>query len=204
MRSSSLSRLLFATGLAAATLTACDSTRQVASESSSSPLPSTPAIDEGDVSFNQEVTQGDRRFEVKTFGSQDPRVVSIRVYKGQSLTADPLRTSVVGAVTGVKSADLNGNGQPELYVMTDNKKANGGLYAFEFSDNGYKPISLPGTPAGQAGMGYDGQDMYQISGNKLVRMFPVVGDSVQTNRTVEYTLDSSGRLMMGQSMDAKR
>ncbi|WP_157541274.1 hypothetical protein [Hymenobacter aerophilus] len=205
MRISSLSCLLLAAGVASATLSSCDSTRQVAStESSSSPLPSTPAIDEGDVTFNQEVTQGEYRFQVKTFGSDASRVMSIRSYRGSSLTTDPIRTSVTGAVTSVMAADMNGNGKPELYVMTDNKKANGGLYGFEFTDRGYAPISMPGAPAGAAGTGYMGQDTYQISGNKLIRTFPITpadGTPSTGNRTVEYTLDSNGKLVMGQSMD---
>lgn len=207
MRTASFSRLLLATGIAAATLSACDSTRQVASESSSDTIPSSPTVDESDVSFNREVTQGEYRFSVKTFGSQEPRFVSIRSYRGSAQTIDPLRVEVSGAVTNVAAGDLNGNGKPELYIMTDNKRANGGLYAYEFAERGYTPISFPGTPGGQAGMGYSGQDMYQISGNKLVRSFPVIPtDSTQTagNRTVEYTLDASGKLVMGQSMDAQR
>ncbi|RSK44539.1 hypothetical protein [Hymenobacter perfusus] len=200
MRTASFSRLLLATGVAAATLSACDSTRQVASETSSDTVPSSPTVDESDVSFNREVTQGEYRFTVKTFGSQEPRIVSIRSYRGSAQTIDPLRLEVAGAVTNVASGDLNGNGKPELYIMTDNKKANGGLYAYEFAERGYAPISFPGTPAGNAGMGYTGQDMYQISGNKLVRSFPVTPlDSTQTagNRTIEYTLDANGKLVMG-------
>jgi len=200
MRTASFSRLLLATGIAAATLSACDSTRQVASETSSDTVPSSPTVDESDVSFNREVTQGEYRFTVKTFGSQEPRIVSIRSYRGSAQTIDPLRLEVTGAVTNVASGDLNGNGKPELYIMTDNKKANGGLYAYEFAERGYAPISFPGTPAGNAGMGYTGQDMYQISGNKLVRSFPVTPlDSTQTagNRTIEYSLDANGKLVMG-------
>jgi hypothetical protein len=206
MRISSLPSLLLATGVVAATLSACDSTRQVTSESSSDTVPSAPTVDESDVSFNREVTQGDYRFTVKTFGSQEPRVVSIRSYRGSAQTIDPLRAEVTGAVTNIASGDLNGNGKPELYIMTDNKKANGGLYAYEFGERGYTPISFPGTPGGQAGMGYSGQDMYQISGNKLIRTFPVTPtDSTQTasRRTVEYTLDPSGKLVMGQMTDAR-
>ncbi|RSK50266.1 hypothetical protein [Hymenobacter rigui] len=196
----SFSFLLLATGVVAASLTACDSTRQVASESSSDSVPAAPTVDEGDVSFNREVTQGDYRFTVKTFGSQEPRIVSIRSYRGSAQTIDPLRAEVSGAVTNIAAGDLNGNGKPELYIMTDNKKANGGLYAYEFGERGYTPISFPGTPSGSAGMGYSGQDMYQISGNKLVRTFPVTAtDSTKQagSRTVEYTLDSTGKLVMG-------
>lgn len=212
MLTSSLPRLLLATGVAAAALTACDSTRQVASETSSESVPVSPTVDENDVSFNREVTQGNYRFTVKSFGSQEPRVVSIRSYRGTAQTIDPLRLEVTGAVTNIASGDLNGNGKPELYVMTDNKRANGGLYAFEFGERGYTPISAPGTPGGNAGMGYTGQDTYQISGNKLVRVFPVTsttaaaGSTAATpagTRTVEYTLDNNGKLVMGQSMDAK-
>ncbi|RIY13381.1 hypothetical protein D0T11_02800 [Hymenobacter rubripertinctus] len=198
--------MLLVTGVIAASLSACDSTRQVASESSASSVPAGPTIDESDVTFNREVTQGDYRFAVKTFGTQEPRFVSIRSYRGSSQIMDPMRVEVTGAVTNIASGDLNGNGKPELFIMTDNKKANGGLYAYEFGERGYTPISFPGTPGGQAGMGYTGQDMYTISGNKLVRTFPVTPiDSTMRagNRTVEYTLDATGRLMMGQSMDAR-
>lgn len=192
-------------GVAAVALSACDSTRQVATtESSSSPMPSTPAIDEGDVTFDREVTQGDYRFQVKAYGSQEPRTISVRSYRGSSLTTDPIRTSVTGAVTNVTTADLNGNGKPELYVMTDNKKANGGFYGFEFNDKGYTPIALPATLSAQSSIGYMGQDTYQLNGNKLTRMFPIMptdGTASTGSRTVEYTLDGSGTLVMGQSMD---
>ncbi|WP_139922519.1 hypothetical protein [Hymenobacter sp. DG01] len=219
MLTSSFSRLLLVTGVAAAALTACDSTRQIASESSADSVPASPTVDETDVSFNREITQGDYRFAVKTYGSQEPRVISIRSYRGTAQTIDPLRLEVNGAVTNVASGDLNGNGKPELYIMTDNKRANGGLYAFEFGERGYTPITAPGTPGGTAGSGYTGQDTYQISGNKLVRTFPVTtatasattggattaGSTTPTasTRTVEYTLDNSGKLVMGQSMDAR-
>ncbi|MBX0289979.1 hypothetical protein K3G63_05980 [Hymenobacter sp. HSC-4F20] len=226
MFTSSFPRLLLATGVVAASLTACDSTRPVASESSSESVPVSPTVDESDVSFNREVTQGDYRFAVKTYGSQEPRVISIRSYRGSAQTIDPLRLEVSGAVTNVVSGDLNGNGKPELYVMTDNKRANGGLYAFEFGERGYTPITAPGTPGGNAGSGYSGQDTYQISGNKLVRTFPVTSSTATASattsgttagttagttsatatpstRTVEYTLDTTGKLVMGQSMDAR-
>ncbi|UOQ76982.1 hypothetical protein MUN84_21310 [Hymenobacter sp. 5516J-16] len=219
MLTSSFPRLLLATGVVAASLTACDSTRPVASESSAESVPVSPTVDESDVSFNREVTQGDYRFTVKSYGSQEPRFISVRSYRGTAQTIDPLRVEVSGAVTNVASGDLNGNGKPELYVMTDNKRANGGLYAFEFAERGYTPITAPGTPGGNAGMGYSGQDTYQISGNKLVRTFPVTSTATATagttagttagstpatgTRTVEYTLDNTGKLVMGQSMDAK-
>ncbi|RPD48587.1 hypothetical protein DNI29_08205 [Hymenobacter sediminis] len=220
MFTSSFSRLLLVTGVATAALTACDSTRPIASESSAESVPASPTVDESDVSFNREVTQGDYRFAVKTYGSQEPRVISIRSYRGTAQTIDPLRVEVNGAVTNIASGDLNGNGKPELYVMTDNKRANGGLYAFEFGERGYTPITSPGTPGGNAGVGYSGQDSYQISGNKLVRTFPVASTSATASattgttsgsdqtaatstRTVEYTLDTTGKLVMGQTMDSR-
>lgn len=220
MFTSSFSRLLLVTGVATAALTACDSTRPIASESSSESVPASPTVDESDVSFNREVTQGDYRFAVKTYGSQEPRVISIRSYRGTAQTIDPLRVEVNGAVTNIASGDLNGNGKPELYVMTDNKRANGGIYAFEFGERGYTPITAPGTPNGNAGIGYSGQDTYQISGNKLVRTFPVASTTATatagattsatdqaaatpSTRTVEYTLDTSGKLVMGQTMDSR-
>ena len=217
MRTSAFSYALLAGGLLAASLSSCDSTRPIASETSSADsAPTAPTVEESDVSFDREVTQGNFRFTVKTYGSQEQRVASIRSYRGSAQTTDPIRVDVNGAVTNVATGDLNGNGKPELYVMTDNKRANGGLYAFEFGERGYAPISMPGTPGGSAGIGYAGQDTYQIQGNKLVRTFPVsattatasttAGNTATTTggtRTVEYTLDANGRLVMGQSTDAK-
>ncbi|UYZ64365.1 hypothetical protein [Hymenobacter weizhouensis] len=205
--------MLLAGGVLAASLTACDSARPIASETSSADsVPTSPTVEESDVSFNREVTQGNFRFTVKTYGSQDQRVASIRSYRGAAQTTDPIRTDISGAVTDVATGDLNGNGKPELYVMTDNKKANGGLYVFEFGERGYTPVTLPGTPAGSAGIGYSGQDTYRIQGNKLVRTFPVASstDAAGTagattagsttaggTRSVEYTLDANGRFVMG-------
>ncbi len=189
-----------------AALSACDTTRPVASESSSADNVSSPTVEASDVSFDREVTQGNYRFAVKTFGSQPQRIVSIRSYRGAAQTIDPLRVDIMGAVTNVASGDLNGNGKPELYIFTDNKNTNGGLYAYEFGERGYTPITNPGTPAGAAGAGYSGQDTYQISGNTLTRTFPVTPAENATtpagNRTVEYTLDPSGKLVMSRSTDS--
>jgi hypothetical protein len=211
MRTSSLPLLLLASGVFVA-VTACDSTRPVASESSDDAASSTPTVEASDVSFDREVTQGNYRFSVKTYGSQEQRVASIRSYRGTAQTIDPLRLDIAGSVTNVVSGDLNGNGKPELYILTDSKKANGGLYAYEFGERGYTPITAPNTPSGSAGTGYAGQDTYQISGNKLVRTFPVTNATAATNgtapttnsRSIEYTLDSSGKLVMGQSTDGQR
>ncbi|SNC64469.1 hypothetical protein SAMN06265337_1086 [Hymenobacter gelipurpurascens] len=212
MRTSSFSLILLASGVFAA-LTSCDSARPVASENSDSSVTSTPTVEASDVSFDREITQGNYRFTVKTYGSQDQRVASVRSYRGTAQTIDPLRLDITGAVTNVMSGDLNGNGKPELYIFTDSKKANTSLYAYEFGERGYTPITAPGNPSGTAGTGYSGQDTYQISGNKLVRTFPVSSTTAaadgttpasSSSRSVEYTLDASGKLVMGQSMDAPR
>lgn len=212
MRTSSFSLLLLASGVFVA-VTGCDSARPVASESSDSAVTTTPTVEASDISFDREVTQGNYRFSVKTYGSQEQRVASIRSYRGTAQTIDPLRLDIMGSITNVMSGDLNGNGKPELYIFTDNKRANGGLYAYEFGERGYTPITAPGNPGGTAGTGYSGQDTYQISGNKLIRTFPVSNTTAAadgttptatTSRSVEYTLDASGKLVMGQSMDAQR
>jgi hypothetical protein len=211
MRTSSFSLLVLASGVFAA-VTGCDSARPVASESSDSSVTTTPTVEASDISFDREITQGNYRFSVKTYGSQEQRVASIRSYRGTAQTIDPLRLDITGSITNVMSGDLNGNGKPELYIFTDNKRANGGLYAYEFGERGYTPITAPGNPSGTAGTGYSGQDTYQISGNKLIRTFPVSSTTAAadgstpaaTSRSVEYTLDASGKLVMGQSMDAQR
>ncbi|WBA42760.1 hypothetical protein [Hymenobacter canadensis] len=202
-------------GTALVTATACDSSRTAVEDTSSS----TPTVENTastePVSFTREITQGDSRFEVRTTGESAQRQLTIRAYRGSALSADPVRVDINGAVRDAVSADLNGNGKPELYIFTDNGSANGGFYGYEFGERGYTPVASPGMISGTAATGYSGKDTYMLSNGMLSRSFPVTtattasADSTTpaattpTSRTITYKLGADGKWTMGQVMDGQ-
>jgi hypothetical protein len=201
-------------GTALITATACDSSRTAVEDTSSS----TPTVENTastePVSFTREITQGDSRFEIRTTGESAQRQLTIRAYRGSALSADPVRLDINGAVRDAVSADLNGNGKPELYIFTDNASANGGFYGYEFGERGYTPVASPGMISGTAGTGYSGKDTYMLSNGMLSRSFPVTTGTASatdgttpsttpTSRTITYKLGADGKWTMGQVMDGR-
>ncbi|MBC8082196.1 MAG: hypothetical protein H7Z21_03230 [Hymenobacter sp.] len=201
------------TSLVAAT--ACDSSRGVVEDTSTETSTAESTVATEAVSFTRDLTQGDSRFEIRTTGASAQRQLTIRSYRGAALTSDPVRLGINGAVRDAVTADLNGNGKPEIYIFTDAASANGGFYGYEFSERGYTPISGPGLISGTAGVGYAGKDTYMLSNNMLSRSFPIssgtasatangeAGTSAAGSRTITYTLDPTGKWVMGQVMDGK-
>ena len=201
-------------GTALVTATACDSSRTAVEDTSSStPTVENTASTEA-VSFTREVTQGNSRFEVRTTGESAQRQLTIRAYRGSALSADPVRVDINGAVRDAVSADLNGNGQPELYIFTDDAAANSGFYGYEFGQRGYTPVSSPGMITGTAATGYSGKDTYVLSNGMLSRTFPISAGTASTtdtttaatmagNRTITYKLGVDGKWIMGQVMDGQ-
>lgn len=194
--------------------TACDSSRGVVEDTSTAASTAENTVATAPVSFNRELTQGNSRFEVRTTGTDAQRQLTIRSYRGAALSADPVRLDIMGAVRDAVTADLNGNGKPELYIFTDAGSANGGFYAYEFAERGYTPISSPGMISGTAGVGYSGKDTYTVANNMLSRTFPVsngtaaatTGTEPSTapgSRTITYTLDPTGKWVMGQVMNGQ-
>lgn len=211
MKSSALAFL----GASLLVATGCDSSRTAVEDTSTatSTVESTTTTEA--ISFTRDLTQGNARFEVRTMGEGPQRQLSIRSYRGSALTSDPVRVAVSGAVRDAVTADLNGNGKPELYIFTDAASANGGFYGYEFGERGYTPISSPGMISGTAGEGYSGKDTYTLSNGMLTRTFPVTSGtasatpgspattSTATSRTITYTLDPSGKWTMGQVMNGQ-
>lgn len=192
-------------------ITACDSSRTTVEDSSSAAPTAENTTSTAPVSFERELMQGDSRFVIRTTGNEAQRQLTIRSYRGSALTSDPVRLDIMGAVRDAVAADLNGNGKPELYIFTDAGTANGGFYGYEFAERGYTPISGPGMITGTAGVGYGGKDTYVIGNGTLTRSFPVTAASAgtaaptpaATSRTITYTLDPSGKWVMGQVADGK-
>lgn len=193
--------------------TGCDSSRTAVEDTSTatSTVESTTTTEA--VSFSRDLNQGNARFEVRTTGEGPQRQLTVRSYRGSALTSDPVRVAVNGAVRDAVTADLNGNGKPELYIFTESASANGGFYGYEFGERGYTPISGPGMITGTAAEGYSGKDTYTLSNGTLTRTFPVTSGtasstpgtpaSTATSRTITYTLDPSGKWTMGQVMNGQ-
>lgn len=192
--------------------TACDSSRGVVEDTSTAASTAENTLATEPVSFTKELTQGNARFEIRTTGSAAQRQLTIRSYRGAALTSDPVRLDINGAVRDAVTADLNGNGKPEVYIFTDAASANGGFYGYEFAERGYTPISSPGLISGTAGVGYGGKDTYTLANNMLSRTFPVSNSTASTtatepatggSRTITYTLDPTGKWVMGQVMEGQ-
>ncbi|SHK50549.1 hypothetical protein [Hymenobacter psychrotolerans] len=208
MKASALALL----GTSLVVATACDSSRTAVENTSTAANTVENTASTEPVSFTRELTQGDARFEVRTTGSSAQRQLTVRSYRGAALTSDPIRLDINGAVRDAVTADLNGNGKPELYIFTDNAAANGGFYGYEFAERGYTPISSPGMITGTAGVGYSGKDSYVVSNGSLTRSFPVTTTTADANattpaaassRTITYRLGADGKWTMGQVMDGQ-
>lgn len=194
--------------------TACDSSRGVVEDTSTAASTVENTLATEPVSFTRDLTQGNARFEIRTTGSSAQRQLTIRSYRGAALTSDPVRLDINGAVREAVAADLNGNGKPEIYIFTDAGTANGGFYGYEFGERGYAPITGPGSISGTAGVGYAGKDTYTLANNMLTRSFPVSngtasatatepGTTTSSSRTITYTLDPTGKWVMGQVMEGQ-
>jgi hypothetical protein len=201
--------LLGATFVAA---TACDSSRGVVEDTSTAASTVENTLATEPVSFTKELTQGNARFEIRTTGTAAQRQLTIRSYRGAALTTDPVRLDINGAIRDAVTADLNGNGKPEVYIFTDAASANGGFYGYEFGERGYSPINGPGMVSGTAGVGYGGKDTYTLANNMLSRTFPVSNNTASatatepatsSSRTITYTLDPTGKWVMGQVMEGQ-
>ncbi|KUG07571.1 hypothetical protein [Solirubrum puertoriconensis] len=200
-------------GAAALLLTAsCDSARNATDDATSDAAVSTAveSTTPADVTFSRDLTQGDYRFQVQSASIDNGQQLTIRTRRGDALVTDPIRMNVKGNVTDAIMGDLNGNGNPELYVITSGSGSFGGVEAYEFVERAFRPVQAPPKLSNDLAAGYNGQDKYEIRGNRLVRTFPVAatgtasgtttaGDAGTTatgsTRTIEYTLNKDGMLM---------
>jgi hypothetical protein len=150
------------------------------------------------VNFTRDLTQGDYRFQVQGSTSDDGQQLTIRTRRGDALVTDPIRINVRGNVSDAVMGDLNGNGNPELYVFTSGSGSGsfGGVEAYEFVDRSFRPITAPPKLSTDLAAGYNGQDKYEVRGTRLVRTYPVTGaPDGATSRTIEYSLNRDGMLM---------
>lgn len=120
------------------------------------------------------------RFTVQASGAGSQQQLTITTTAGQR-TLQPIRQLVDGQVLEAEVADLNANGQPEIYVYLQSAGSGsyGELVAYALTNgDALSPIHLQEL-SGAAAQGYQGHDQFQVVESCLVRRFPIyrAGDS---------------------------
>jgi hypothetical protein len=113
-----------------------------------------------------------------------------------------IRDSVAGEIADAVLTDLNQNELPEVlvFVRGTGPNAQGQVYGYEFAPQNWERFQLPTLPS-EAAAGYRGQDQFVVTGDDLVRTFPIYrptdgpGKPTGGQRTVRYALDHTLRLM---------
>lgn len=114
------------------------------------------------------------RFQEQSSGEGSQRQLSITT-SGARQSIAPIRQPVNGSVVGARVADLDGNGQPEIYVFVEGvgRDSYGALVAYALNNGlSLTPITLPDLSASLA-QGYRGHDMFSLVEDCLVRRFPL-------------------------------
>lgn len=183
-------------------LGSCDSARNTTDTSSSTATVETTVTTPGDVAFSRDLTQGEYRFQIQSNTLDNGQQLTIKTRRGDALVMDPVRLNVQGNVTDAVMGDLNGNGNPELYVFTSGGSMGmGGVEAYEFVNKSFRPIQALPKLSNDLATGYRGEDKYEIRGNRLVRTYPVYtgtdasATATGQSQSVEYQLNAEGMLM---------
>ncbi len=79
-----------------------------------------------------------------------------------------------GKLARLEVADLNGDGEPEVYAFSQGGHSWWtGLYAESCGENGCVPIGMEDGPGGRPPADYCGEDAYSLENNALVRQYTV-------------------------------
>ena len=114
------------------------------------------------------------RFVVQSNGEGSQRQLLIST-RGGRLPIPQIQQQINGSVVGAEVADLNGNGQPEVYVFVQGAGSGsyGELVAYALNNGrSMTPITLPDL-SGALAKGYRGHDHFEIVEGCLVRRFPL-------------------------------
>ncbi|MFN5220793.1 MAG: hypothetical protein ACK5FE_07795 [Cyanobacteriota bacterium] len=130
--------------------------------------------------FNQTLKLQGISFQVQATGAGSQQQLTITT-TGAKPPIKPIQQTVNGRVVGVKVADLNGNGTPEIYVFVRGAGSGsyGELVAYAvIKSSDLSPIYLQEL-TGSAAQGYRGHDQFEVVEGCLVRNFPIYkpGDS---------------------------
>jgi hypothetical protein len=116
-------------------------------------------------------------FTIQATGEGSRQELTIRT-EGTKLPVAPIRRTVEGRVVGAEVADLNGNGQPEIYIYVQGPGSDrhGELVAYALVDGTrLAPIAMEALSGNKArGMdGFRGHDSFQVQEGCLIHRFPV-------------------------------
>ena len=161
------------------------------------PVPAAPTA-QGGKAFEQTLALKGIGFRVVSANtSAGNRVVITAI--GLAGVAEPVSRPVDGVVSSAEVADLDGDGLPEVYVFvrSGGSGSYGSLVAFGVRHPSH-PLAeihlLPISEDVEASRGYMGHDTFVISGNNVVRQFPLYrpGDRSATptggSRQISYRL----------------
>lgn len=146
------------------------------------------------------VVSGDRRFTVLTKGDGDLRSFKVGVVnlKGDTTKGDSLEIKdVKGILKDIAVADLDKDGNPEVYCFTQAKGTEmvGSVYGLAYL--GGKAVTIQSDSINQVNnmKGYKGQDSFYVQAPYLVRTYPLYKeDDIQTTpsgdkQTTKYKLE---------------
>jgi len=128
----------------------------------------------GSAAFHQTETLQGITFHVQSSGKGSQQQLSITASGGKG-PFTPVRQVVNGSVVAARVADLNGNGQPEVYVFVQGAGSGsyGELVAYAVSNSpALLPISLQEL-SGPMAQGYQGHDQFEVVESCLARRFPI-------------------------------
>ncbi|NLR68579.1 hypothetical protein HGH92_30025 [Chitinophaga varians] len=174
---------LLACSCLAATFTGCNQlTEQKANQqdkANDSTRPPTPAPTENRATFKLDTTFKDYRFSVSTRGDGTLRnlYVGIGNVKDSTRMDTIIEKDVKGNIGGVAVADLDKDGQPEVYVfnISTGTGLNGKVYGLVVQKKGAIKINTGDIDSLNA-KDYQGRDSFYIQNNELVRTYPAFGE----------------------------
>ncbi|HEY9259660.1 hypothetical protein [Chitinophaga sp.] len=189
--------------LIAAVFFACNSPmqnkqEQAAHDSANAP-PKGPSTDDNK-SITRDTTYGDYHIAVITHGNAYMRDLTLAVGSKKDTTlADSItEKDVKGQLKDIMIADLDGNGQPEIYLsmLSEGTGHYGKIYAFDLG----KPVARINTNSidTMQQTAYRGQDTFYTKGKNLVRTYPAFreGDpdalTASTKGIILYNLKHEG------------
>lgn len=162
-------------------------------------LGAVPASADRGCSFKKTLQQGGYVFDVSSRPADGcaVQIIEVAVRRGGKPFAS-FKTDVDFLAGSAWTADLNGDGKPELAVASRSVKDNGrGTFDVYWLEGNI--LQRAALPKYDEGAGYQGQDSFRLNGNKIVRTFPVYRDNDPDNRpsggtrTLQYTF-RDGRL----------
>lgn len=179
-----------ATLLMGGALFSCQSDRDSGTEH-----PGKPAVETSTEPFSKTLTYDNSRFTVKsTKGDKYDQLLITGTINGKKIPKSISRP--IYPIVGADIADINRDGQPEVYIFTrvPGEGNYGRLFAYNFAMTGYwAQIEVQELPEDMQ-RGYQGLDTFEIRDGRLLRSFPLhlpddaQGKPTGPRRTIVYAL----------------